>query len=89
MRHGGFIPWDDDADIALLRDEYEKFRTACETELNHEKYYFQDHTNTPGYRWGYGKLRKKETLFLLLILLASPTDLGGLNLSSSVLYFSI
>lgn len=64
VRHGGFIPWDDDADIALLREEYEKFREACKTELNHDKYYFQDHTNTPGYRWGYGKLRKKGTLFL-------------------------
>lgn len=60
-RHGGFIPWDDDADVALLRGEYEKFRAACETDLNTEKYYFQDHKNTEGYRWGYGKLRKKGT----------------------------
>lgn len=64
VRHGGYIPWDDDADVALLRDEYEKFRKACETELDTSKFYFQDHRNTQGYRWGYGKLRRKNTLFL-------------------------
>ena len=64
VRHGGFIPWDDDADVALLRSEYEKFRKACETELDTTRFYFQDHRNTPGYRWGYGKLRRKDTVFL-------------------------
>ena len=64
VRHGGFIPWDDDADVALLRGEYEKFRRACKTELDTERFYFQDHRNTLGYRWGYGKLRRKDTLFL-------------------------
>jgi len=64
VRHKGYIPWDDDADVAFLRTEYEKFRTACETELDHSRFYFQDHRNTPGYRWGYGKLRRKDTLFL-------------------------
>ena len=64
VRHGGFIPWDDDADVALLRPDYERFREACRTELDPEKYYFQDHQVTPGYRWGYGKLRRADTLFL-------------------------
>ncbi len=64
IRHDGYIPWDDDADVALLRDEYEKFRTACGTELDTTRFYFQDHRNTPGYRWGYGKLRRKDTRFL-------------------------
>ena len=66
IRHKGYIPWDDDADIGFLRTEYEKFREACKTELNHDKYYMQDLRDTKGYRWGYGKLRRKDTAFVRL-----------------------
>lgn len=64
VRHGGYIPWDDDADIAMLRPEYEEFRKACKTELDRKRFYFQDDRNTRGYRWGYGKIRRKNTIFL-------------------------
>ena len=64
VRHGGFIPWDDDADVAMLRSDYVRFREACATELDPEEFYFQDHEVTQGYRWGYGKLRRRGTLFL-------------------------
>ena len=64
VRHGGYIPWDDDADVAFLRPEYEKFRQAVKTELDTSRFYFQDGRRTKGYRWGYGKLRRKNTLFL-------------------------
>ncbi len=29
MRHGGFIPWDDDIDFDLIRDEFERLKTYC------------------------------------------------------------
>ncbi len=64
VRHKGYIPWDDDADVAMLRDEYEKFCKACETELDTTRFYFQNHLNTPGYRWGYGKIRRVGTEFI-------------------------
>ena len=41
VRHKGFIPWDDDADVAMLRQEYERFRDACEKELDESRFEFQ------------------------------------------------
>lgn len=38
IRHEGFIPWDNDMDIAMFRDDYEKLLKIMETELSDEYY---------------------------------------------------
>ncbi len=63
VRHKGYIPWDDDADIGMLRQDYEKFKKHIK-ELNPEICYFQDHDTDPEYRWGYGKIRRTGTKYI-------------------------
>ena len=66
VRHKGFIPWDDDADVVMTRPEYEKFLAVVERELDHGRFYFHEIGRTPGYRWGYAKLRRRDSAFVRL-----------------------
>lgn len=65
VRHKGFIPWDDDFDIMIKYDHYEKFIEACKKDLNPEKYFVQTLETDPYYYLSFAKIRNIKTTFFV------------------------
>ena len=63
VRHKGFIPWDDDIDIGMLREEYEKFNAIAAKELKPD-FFWQTWKSDSEYPLAFGKVRKRGTRFI-------------------------
>ena len=64
VRHKGFIPWDDDIDICMLREDYNKFINLWNVKPV-QGLIIQNHKNTPLFKQTFTKIRKDHTTILL------------------------
>lgn len=63
VRHGGFIPWDDDIDVIMLRDDYERFCAEGQALLP-EYYFLQTIYTEPEYTTNFAKIRDSRTTYI-------------------------
>lgn len=63
LRHQGFIPWDDDVDVCMLRKDYDTFMEVAPKEMG-DKYIFMTTETEPRYPLMFGKMVKKGTRFI-------------------------
>lgn len=63
VRHKGFIPWDDDLDLGMLRADYEKFCRIAPSALKPE-FCLQTWYTDPNYGLPFGKVMLRNTIYL-------------------------
>lgn len=76
IRHGGFIPWDDDLDVGMLRPDYDRLVGVIDDELG-SGFMFQTVRSDPSSGYLFGKLRMEGTRCVDRMSYGSPQH-GGI-----------
>jgi lipopolysaccharide cholinephosphotransferase len=61
VRHRGFIPWDDDIDVTMPRDDYNRFAEICTSDLR-PGFRWQSYATERHYPLWFGKLIRTDTV---------------------------
>lgn len=74
-RHQGFIPWDDDIDVGMPREDFNKY-VELQKEYEGTKYFIQTWKTDPHYIYNYAKLRDSDTTYIENIYLKHQINHG-------------
>lgn len=74
VRHGGYIPWDDDIDLVMFREDFDKLQKLPAEEFL--PYKFQSPATEPSYIHPHGQMRNSSTAAILPIDINQTFDQG-------------